>query len=128
MQSEREGNVQQINKKIDNIWEQAKDLADRVSSVMEFLQGPQPATPCADETVKQSEKGWFDRMNDRLENIIAVLDGCVIQSRRLQEEGFISYATQVRYDDADQERLEEIQRGMQEGQEPSPQYKEDNNG
>ncbi len=107
MEPERDGNVQQINKKIDNIWEQASQLAGQLSSVIEFLQGPQPASPCAEETPQQM--GWLGRTNDRLENIIVVLDGCVMQAKRLQEEGFISNATQERYDVTDQKRLEEIQ-------------------
>ncbi len=117
MQPESEGTVQQINKKIDNVWEQANDLATQMSSVIEFLQGPQPATPCAEETPKQI--GWLDRTNDRLENIIVVLDGCVIRARRLQDEGFASDAT-----------LDE--RSLKKAQVPTLQedyqYKEANNG
>ena len=112
MEPEREGRVQQINNKIDNIWEQVHDLAGRVSSVVEFLQGQQTATPNVDEPTK--EMGCLDRTNDRLESIIVVLDGCVIQARRLQDEGFISNATQERYETADQNRLEQIQQRMQE--------------
>lgn len=88
MQPEREGNVQQINKKIDNIWEQASQLVERMNSIMEFLQGPRPATPCVDEAPKQI--GWLGRTNDRLEHIIVALDECEVLAKHLCDEGFTS--------------------------------------
>lgn len=114
MQPEREGNVQQISKKIDNIWEQASQLVERMNSIMEFLRGSLPATPCADETPKQM--GWLGITNDRLERIIVALDECEVLAKHLHDEGFTSKLVGLSH-----QRLQEFQ-------EPRQTHQEANNG